>query len=156
MAEKQDLNVSPVGQVTLYDLADGGKPLRRAPVYAREILRMNNGRFVQSPPSARDVEAFQNGHAQATARAQMDAAPAPAEEAPAPTGNARIGLIADAILKLDPAADFNRDGTPDRRKLAGVLHVNSVSAEDTEAAMKLLAAPGAAKDRGGEALPPQE
>lgn len=142
-----------VGTVKIYDLENDGQAIERAPIYAREIMRINRGRYSYTPPSPEEIQAWRDGEAERMARQGVpDAEPAPQPliEAGAdlearrtlhtPSGHTLIGLAADMILKMDPHHDVNKDGTPDRRKLAGLLHVNSISKEDTDRAMALLGA----------------
>ncbi len=145
--------LAEIGTWTIYDLEDGGRPLKRPPVSAKEILRLGGGRYVQSRPTPEDCEAWRNRKAQLVvldgglqepgpAPRPLAQAGAPLEPSPyirdKPMGHTLTGLIADAILKMDPATDFNRDGTPDRRKLAGLIRAHNVDRNDVEAALRLL------------------
>ncbi len=134
-------------EVEVYDLEAGVVLERYGPV-ARELEKFE--RYSRAKPANWDeiVAAAQNRLA--ATKAVSDPGPA----APM-TRNVWIGTVADAIETLDRESDFNRDGTPDRRKLAGALHVNSVSKEDTDAAMALLGRLVSADD-GGEASGPED
>lgn len=171
MSEEQQVNfqeLAEVGKVALYDL-ETGETILRFPSAAREIIRLNHGRYQKTRPSDADVKAWRNGAATRPAPVQQDA-PRPLAGEPGaplqpyqnalldpPTGHTLIGHIADAIERMDPKTEFTKEGFPDRRKLAGHLPfaVNNVSVEDMQAAMevvlaKLAAAQGAAPEPEGE------